>query len=62
MAFDIQAWGDYGVAMVGAAAVLVGLLFFAASANRAWFSSSEAHELLPVRASCSSSSRSSWPS
>src|SRR4051794_6984459 len=43
MAFDIKAWSDYGVAIVGAAAVLVGLLFVAVSVNSAWFSSSEAH-------------------
>jgi hypothetical protein len=43
MAFDIKAWSDYGVAIVGAAAVLVGLLFVAVSVNSAWFSSSKAH-------------------
>jgi hypothetical protein len=43
MAFDIKAWSDYGVAIVGAAAVLVGLLFVAVSVNSAWFSSSAAH-------------------
>jgi len=43
MAFDIEAWSDYGVAIVGAAAALAGLLFVAVSVNSAWFSSSEAH-------------------
>ena len=43
MGFDIEAWSDYGVAMVGGAAVLVGLLFVAVSVNSAWFSSSQAH-------------------
>jgi len=43
MAFDIQAWSDYGVAVVGGAAALTGLLFVAVSVNSAWFSSSEAH-------------------
>src|SRR3954469_21335169 len=43
MAFDIKAWSDYGVAIVGAAAVLVGLLFVAVSVNSAWFSSSTTH-------------------
>src|SRR3954454_8791195 len=43
MAFDIKAWSNYGVAVVGAAAVLVGLLFVAVSVNSAWFASSEAH-------------------
>jgi hypothetical protein len=35
VAFDIRAWSDYGVAIVGAAAVLVGLLFVAVSVNSA---------------------------
>ena len=43
MAFDIEAWSDYGVAVVGAAAALTGLLFVAVSINSAWFSSSAAH-------------------
>jgi hypothetical protein len=43
MAFDIKAWSDYGVAIVGAAAALAGLLFVAVSVNSAWFSSSDAH-------------------
>src|SRR3954452_5342379 len=43
MAFDINAWSDYGVAIVGAAAALAGLLFVAVSVNSAWFSSSDAH-------------------
>ena len=43
MAFDIQAWSDYGLAIVGAAAALTGLLFVSVSVNSAWFSSSEAH-------------------
>jgi hypothetical protein len=43
MAFDIKAWSDYAVAIVGAAAALAGLLFVAVSVNSAWFSSSEAH-------------------
>ena len=43
MAFDIEAWSDYGVAIVGGAAALSGLLFVAVSVNAAWFSSSEAH-------------------
>jgi modulator of FtsH protease len=43
MAFDPKAWSDYGVAVVGGAAVLTGLLFVAVSVNAAWFSSSEAH-------------------
>jgi modulator of FtsH protease len=43
MAFDIEAWSDYGVAIVGAAAALAGLLFVAVSVNSAWFSSSDAH-------------------
>ena len=50
MAFDIKAWTDYGVAIVGAAAVLVGLLFVAASVNSAWFSSSRAHRGLAGQA------------
>ena len=37
MAFDIEAWTYYGVAVVGAAAVLVGLLFVAGSVNSTWF-------------------------
>src|SRR3954451_17445155 len=41
--FDIEAWSDYAVAMVGAAAALTGLLSVAVSINSAWFSSSEAH-------------------
>ena len=43
MAFDIDAWTNYGVAVVGGAAALTGLLFVAVSVNSAWFSSSEAH-------------------
>ena len=43
MAFDIQAWSDYGAAIVGGTAALTGLLFVAVSVNGAWFSSSEAH-------------------
>src|SRR3954466_16092753 len=43
MGFDITAWSDYGVAMVGGAAALTGLLFVAVSFNSAWFSSSTAH-------------------
>ena len=43
MAFDIKAWTDYGVAVVGGAATLTGLLFVAVSVNSAWFYSSEAH-------------------
>ena len=43
MAFDIEAWTDYGLAVVGAAAALTGLLFVAVSVNSVWFSSSEAH-------------------
>ncbi len=43
MAFDIEAWSDYGTAIVGAAATLVGLLFVAVSVNTAWFSSSKEH-------------------
>ena len=43
MAFDIKAWTDYGVAVVGGAATLTGLLFVAVSVNSAWFSSSQAH-------------------
>ena len=43
MAFDIKAWSDYGVAVVGGTAALVGLLFVAVSVNSAWFASSEAH-------------------
>jgi hypothetical protein len=43
MAFDIKAWSDYGVAIVGGAAAPAGLLFVAVSVNSAWFSSSEAH-------------------
>jgi len=44
MAFNIQAWSDYGVAIVGGTAALTGLLFVAVSVNGAWFSSSEAHQ------------------
>ena len=43
VAFDIKAWSDYGLAVVGGAAALTGLLFVAVSVNSAWFSSSEAH-------------------
>ena len=43
MAFDIKAWTDYGVAVVGGAAALTGLLFVAVSVNSAWFYSSQAH-------------------
>ena len=43
MAFEIKAWSDYAIAVVGAAGVLVGLLFVAVSVNSAWFSASEAH-------------------
>ena len=43
MAFDIKAWSDCGVAVVGGAAALTGLLLVAVSVNSAWFSSSEAH-------------------
>jgi modulator of FtsH protease len=43
MGFDIDAWSDYGVAIVGGAAALAGLLFVAVSVNAAWFFSSEAH-------------------
>jgi hypothetical protein len=43
MAYDIKAWSDYGVAIVGGSAALAGLLFVAVSVNSAWFSSSEAH-------------------
>ncbi len=43
MAYDIEAWTDYGVAIVGGAAALVGLLFVAVSINSVWFSASEAH-------------------
>ena len=42
-AFDISAWTNYGVAVVGGAAALTGLLFVAVSVNSAWFSSSAAH-------------------
>jgi len=41
MAFDISAWTDYAVAVVGGAPALTGLLFVAVSVNSAWFSSSE---------------------
>ena len=43
MAFDIEAWSDYGVAIVGGSAALVGLLFVAVSLNSVWFSSSKEH-------------------
>jgi len=43
VAFDINAWSDYGLAVVGGAAALTGLLFVAVSVNSVWFSSSEAH-------------------
>ena len=43
MAYDIGAWSDYGTAIVGGAAALVGLLFVAVSVNTAWFSSSKEH-------------------
>ena len=43
MAFNVEAWSDYGVAIVGGAAALAGLLFVAVSVNAAWFASSEAH-------------------
>jgi hypothetical protein len=43
MAFHIEAWSDYGVAIVGGSAALVGLLFVAVSVNSAWFAASEAH-------------------
>jgi hypothetical protein len=43
VAFDIKAWTEYGVAIVGGSAALAGLLFVAVSVNSAWFSSSEAH-------------------
>jgi modulator of FtsH protease len=43
MAFDITAWADYGVAVVGGAAALTGLLFVAVSVNSAWFYSSHRH-------------------
>lgn len=43
MAFDIKAWTDYGVGVIGGAATLTGLLFVAVSVNSAWFSSSQAH-------------------
>ena len=43
MAIEIRAWSDYGLAVVGAAAALTGLLFVAVTINSAWFSSSEAH-------------------
>jgi hypothetical protein len=43
VAFDIEAWSDYGLAVVGGAAALTGLLFVAVSVNSAWFSSSQAH-------------------
>ena len=41
MAFDIQAWGDYGATMAEISATLVGLMFVAVSINTAWFSSSK---------------------
>ena len=34
MAFDIKAWSDYGVAIVGGAGALAGLLFVAFEAHR----------------------------
>jgi hypothetical protein len=43
VAFDIEAWSDYGLAVVGGAAALRGPLFVAVSVNSAWFSSSEVH-------------------
>lgn len=43
MAFDIKAWTDYGVAVVGGAATLTGLLFVAVTVNSAWFHSSQGH-------------------
>jgi hypothetical protein len=43
MGFDIKAWSEYGVAIVGGAAALAGLLFVAVSVNAEWFFSSEAH-------------------
>ena len=42
MGFDIAAWNNYGVAVVGGAAALTGLLFVAVSVNSEWFSSSRA--------------------
>jgi hypothetical protein len=42
MAFDIPAWSNDGVAVVGGAAALTGLLFVAVSVNSAWFWSSKA--------------------
>ncbi len=54
MAFDINAWTDYGAAVVGGAAALTGLLFVAVSVNSAWFSSSEAHRGRAARRLCSS--------
>jgi hypothetical protein len=42
MGFDIAAWSNYGVAVVGGAAALTGLLFVAVSVNSAWFWSSKA--------------------
>jgi hypothetical protein len=42
MAFDIPAWTNYGVAVVGGAAALTGLLFVAVSVNSAWFASTKA--------------------
>ena len=50
VAFDIRAWSDYGVAVVGGAAALTGLLFVAVSVNSAWFSSSPAHRGLAGQA------------
>ncbi|HEY1518545.1 MAG TPA: hypothetical protein VGF91_19105 [Solirubrobacteraceae bacterium] len=41
MGYDIPAWSNYGVAVVGGAAALTGLLFVAVSVNSAWFSSSK---------------------
>ena len=42
MGFDVAAWSNYGVAVVGGAAALTGLLFVAVSVNSAWFWSSKA--------------------
>jgi len=43
VAFDIEAWSDYGLGVVGGAAALTGLLVVAVSVSSAWFSSSKAH-------------------